>query len=112
LIKGAHTYINFANGIRVSWFPEYGLDLGAPVDPPGLRRDVDVFIRRFAKGLVVVNPGDGTVRYSFASPLNRVTPVGGGAVPDSGGLPPEWRLASVPTSTVTLGPSQAAVLLH
>jgi hypothetical protein len=111
LIKGAHTYVNFANGIRVSWFPEYEIDLGAPVDPPGRRRDQDVFVRRFAKGLVIVNPGGGTVRYGFQSPVNRVTPVGGGAVPDSGRLP-GWSLSSSATSTVTVGPRQAAVLLH
>jgi hypothetical protein len=112
LIKGAHTYVNFGEGIRVTWFPEYGIDLGAPVDPPGLRRDQDVYVRRFAKALVIVNPGDGTVRYGFATPLNRVTPVGGGAVPDSGRLPAAWSLSTAPTSSVTLGPREAAVLLH
>jgi hypothetical protein len=112
LIKGSHTYVNFGEGIRVTWFPEYGLDLGAAVDPPGLRQDQGAFVRRFANGLVVVNPGDSTVHYTLPATLNRVTPVGGGAVPDSGQLPPGWRLQETPTATLTLEPRRAAVLLH
>jgi hypothetical protein len=113
LIKGAHTYLNFGEGIRVSWFPEYDLELGAAVDPPGLRQDQGAFVRRYASGLVVVNPGDSTIAYSVPSPLRPVTPTGGGAVPDSGQLPAAWRLQTAPTTTtVTLGPRRATVLLH
>jgi putative glycosyl hydrolase-like family 15 (GHL15) protein len=112
LIKGAHTYVNFGEGIRVSWFPEYGLDLGAAVDPPGLRPDQGAFVRRFANGLVVVNPGDSTVTYTLPAPMNDVTPVGGGAVPDDGTLPASWRWNGVQKTSVTLGPRRAAVLLH
>ena len=50
-------YVNFGEGIQVSWFPEYGIDLGAAVDPPGLRQDEGAFVRRFANGLVLANPG-------------------------------------------------------
>ena len=99
LIKGAHTYVNFAEGIRVDWFPEYEIDLGAPVDPPGLRRDQGVFVRRFANGLVVVNPGDTAVRYTLPAPLDRVTPSGD-------------RLVRAATAGVSLGSREAAVFLH
>jgi hypothetical protein len=112
LIKGAHTYLNFGEGIRVTWFPEYDLDLGAAVDPPGLRQDQGAFVRRFGNGLVVVNPGDATVRYTLPSTMNRVVPVGGGAVPDDGKLPAGWRLQQTPVSSLTLEPRRAAVLLH
>ena len=112
LIKGDHTYVNFGEGIRVSWFPEYDIDLGAPVDPPGLRQDQGAFVRRFANGLVVVNPGDSTVTYRLPAQMSLVTPSGGGAVPDSGELPSSWTLQQTPVSTVTLGPRRAAVLLH
>lgn len=114
LIKGSHTYVNFGEGIRVSWFPEYGLDLGAAVDPPGLRRDQGAFVRRFANGLVVVNPSDATVTYTLPAQteMQLVTPTGGGAVPASGQLPAAWTIATASASSVTLAPRRAAVFLH
>jgi Hypothetical glycosyl hydrolase family 15 len=111
LIKGAHTYVNFGEGIRVTWFPEYGVDLGASVDPPGLRADGGAFVRRFAGGLVLVNPGDGTLQVPLPSAMDLVTPSGGGAVPDSGVAPASWTLQRSAVSTVTLGPRSGAVLL-
>lgn len=112
LIRGAHTYLNFGEGIQVSWFPEYDVQLGAAVDPPGLRTDQGAYVRRFAGGLVVVNPGDSTVRYALPTAMQQVTPSGGGAVPASGALPAAWRLSTAPVTSVTLGPRRAAVLLH
>jgi hypothetical protein len=112
LIEGTQTYVNFGEGIQVSWFPEYDLDLGAAVDPPALREDQGAFVRRFANGIVVVNPGDSTVRYALDGTYRRVTPHGGGAVPGSGRLPSSWGLAESPVTSVMLGPRQAALLLH
>jgi putative glycosyl hydrolase-like family 15 (GHL15) protein len=112
LVKGNRTYVNFGEGVGVSWFPEYDVDLGAPLDPPGLRRDQGAFVRRYANGLVVVNPGDSTVRYVLPQPMRLVTPAGGGAVPDSGILPAAWTLRETAVSSLTLGPRRGAVLLH
>jgi hypothetical protein len=112
LIRGTHTYLNFGEGIRVTWFPEYDLDLGAGIDPPGLRQDQGAFVRRFAKGLVVVNPGDSTLTYTLPGLMQSVRPAGGGAVPDSGQLPASWALGGPRVTSVTLGPRRAAVLLH
>lgn len=112
LIKGDRTYVNFGEGIQVSWFPEYDLDLGAAVDPPGLRQDQGAFVRRYANALVLANPGDGTVHYALPATMQLVTPVGGGAVPADGTLPASWKLQETPVTTVTLGPRQGAVLLH
>lgn len=112
LIKGDHTYVNFGEGIQVSWFPEYGIDLGVGVDPPGLRRDQGAFVRRYANGLVLANPGDSTVHYTLPAAMQLVTPAGGGGVPDSGQLPASWTLHTSPVTSVTLGPRQGAVLLH
>jgi hypothetical protein len=105
LIRGAHTYVNFAEGIRVTWFPEYDVDLGAALDPPGLRLDQGAYVRRFAKGLVVVNPGDTTVRYALPAAMRQVTPVGGGAVPNAG------RLETTVATSLELEPRRAAILL-
>jgi hypothetical protein len=112
LIKGDRTYVNFGEGIRVSWFPEYELNLGAAVDPPGLRQDEGMFVRRFADGLVVVNPGDSTLTYSLPAPMRLVTPAGGGAVPADGREPASWTLDTQVVGAVTLGPRRGAVLLH
>ncbi len=112
LIKGSHTYVNFGEGIQVSWFPEYGIDLGAAVDQPGLRGDQGAFVRRLANGLVVVNPGDSTLHYTLPASMQLVTPVGGGAVPDSGRPPASWTLQTAAVTSVTLGPRRGAVLLH
>jgi hypothetical protein len=113
LIKGAHTYVDFPEGIEVDWFPEYGIDLGAAVDPPGLRQQDGAFVRRFAKGLVAVNPGDAPATLPLDGAYERVLPQGGGRVPDSGVLPASWSLAETPVAgTLTLGPREGAVLLH
>ena len=112
LIEGTHTYVNFGEGIQVSWFPEYDVDLGTAVDPPALRQDQGAFVRRFANGLVLVNPGEGTVRYSLGATYRRVVPHGGGAVSDSGAEPAAWGLTETPVASVMLGPRRAALLLH
>jgi hypothetical protein len=77
-----------------------------------LRQDQSVFVRRFANGLVLSNPGDATVRYTLPGAMRLVTPTGGGAVPDSGLLPASWDLQTAPVTVVALGPRQGAVLLH
>jgi hypothetical protein len=112
LIKGAHTYVNFGEGIRVSWFPEYDLQLGAATDPPGLHQDQGAFVRHFANGLVIVDPGDSAITYRLPGPMKLETPSGGGAVPDDGVLPPSWGMRETTVSTVTLQPRHAAVLLR
>jgi Hypothetical glycosyl hydrolase family 15 len=42
---------------EVPWFDEFDFQLGAPLQPPVVIQDVEqVYMRRFEKGLVVVNP--------------------------------------------------------
>jgi len=112
LIKGAHTYVNFGEGIQVSWFPEYGIALGRALDPPGLREQQGVYVRRFAQGLVLANPGDSSVTYALPAQMRLVTPSGGGAVPDSGVPPSSWQLHETEVTSVTLPPRGGAVLLR
>jgi Hypothetical glycosyl hydrolase family 15 len=112
LIKGTHTYVDFPLGIEVDWFPEYGIDLGAAVDPPGLRQQDGVYVRRYAKGLVAANPGDSPLTLQLDGTYERLVPHGGGRVPESGQLPAAWGLGETPVQSVTLGPREGAVLLH
>jgi len=115
LIKGAHTFVNLEIGFSPEWFPEYGIDLGPATDPvPASIDDLlsgGVYLRHYAKGLVVVNPGSTTVTYDLGGPLYRVMPVGGGTVPSSGVVPPSWKLTTAQVTSVSLHPQEAAILL-
>jgi Hypothetical glycosyl hydrolase family 15 len=111
LIKGEHTYVNFPLGIEVDWYPELGIDLGRALGPPGLRQEQGVYVRRFAKGLVAVNPGESPLTLTLDGAYDRLVSHGGGPVPDSGMVPADWGLTRVAVQTLTLGPREGAVLL-
>ena len=124
LIKAKHTYINLfvqdkatveaQGGGLPEWLPEYEIDLGAPIDP--LPETIDaylhptwnMYVRRYANGLVVVNPAATACTASFGSTYRRVHPVGGGVV-GADGHPP-GSLDSTAVRTVTLGSHRAAIL--
>lgn len=64
LIKGRHTYLNLdATGQTLEWWPEYAIDLGAPIDPLPSNNDITkfwnakwgVYVRHYANGMVLVN---------------------------------------------------------
>jgi hypothetical protein len=97
----------FATGLAPA---DWELDLGRGVDPPGLRRDQGAFVRHFERGLVVVNPSEATVSYTLSGRMYRYVPGPGGTVPDSGKT--SFHRNITVGSSVTLGPRQAAVLLH
>ncbi len=115
LWQGAHTFLNLEIGMDPEWFPEYGIDLGAPVGPlpstvAGFRHG-GVYVRRFERGRVVVNPTESTHTVTLPGTMFRVVPHGGGFVPPSGTLPATWKLSYAPVDSVTLGPRDAVVLL-
>jgi hypothetical protein len=117
LVKGSHAFLNFGDGIQVSWFPEYGVDLGAPLgslprSTAALRDARGAFVRRYTRGLVYLNPGEGTIDETVPSGYEQVTPTGGGAVPASGVLPSSWRLLETQVGTLTLAPHSGAVLVR
>lgn len=118
LIKGAHTYINLLSfGQNVQWFPEYTVDLGAPLD--SLAADISayfnptwqVYQRRYVKGMVLVNPAD--TAFSALQPggtFYQVVPSGGGTVPPDGTAP--GSLCYKPVTSIDLCSHCAAVLLN
>jgi Hypothetical glycosyl hydrolase family 15 len=117
LVNSGHTFLNFGEGIRVSWFPEYGVDLGSPAGPlpasaAALRDAHGAFVRRYARGLALVNPGEGTITERLPAGYARVVPSGGGTVPADGVLPAAWSLDTEPVQTLTLGPHDGAVLVR
>jgi hypothetical protein len=117
LVKGPHAFLNFGDGIQVSWFPEYGVDLGAPFgslpgNTAGLRDARGAFVRRYRHGLVYVNPGQSTIDEADPPGYEQVTPTGGGAVPASGVLPSSWRLLGKRMRVLVLNPHSGAVLVR
>jgi hypothetical protein len=117
LIKGDRTYVNLEVASAPEWFPEYDVDLGPAQAPPPQRveqlQQQSVYARRYAHGLVVVNPGDTQTTYRLDRTYTLLTPHGGGVVPDSGTPPPAWGLArSRVSGELTLAPRRAAILLY
>jgi hypothetical protein len=116
LTKGNRSFINLDVGIQPQWFPEYGIRLGQPVDPLpsriGARRTAGgLYVRRFARGAVVVNPGQSTAHYSFKGQLSLVVPHGGGGLPADASTA-GWGLSRRRVSVgLTLSPHTADVLL-
>jgi hypothetical protein len=113
LIKGRHSYINLESGDEPEWWPEYGIDLGAPLATAtsgiGELAAGDLYRRDFANGFVLVNPSGAPVTVTLASDHRRVEAQGGGFVPENGAAPGTLTYTTV--RAVTLEPFSAAVLL-
>jgi Hypothetical glycosyl hydrolase family 15 len=116
LIKGSHTFVNMDTGSEAQWFPEYGVALGPALAPPPadidtLRTPGGVYVRRYARGLVAVNP-DGRPRVlRLSTPAELVRPVGGGAL-DASAATRGWRLRLVPVRrNLVLAPDSGCVLI-
>ncbi len=112
LVKGHHTYLDYFASGPLEWYPEWGIDLGAPTTPA--TTDVStlmssgVYRRDFAKGSVLVNPSGSPVTVSITG--NQVVPMGGGAVDTTGATPGTLSMNAV--TSVTVGPTTAEIVLH
>jgi hypothetical protein len=96
LVKGTHTFLNMDIGQMPQWFPEYAVDLGPALGLPPARIDAlrvagGLYVRRYARGVVAVNPGGQDARLTLTGPMELVQPVGGGAL-DAGASTPGWGL--------------------
>lgn len=113
LVKGEHSYVNFELGFAPEWFPEYRLRLGTALDPLPARVASfgrrGVYRRRFENGLVLVNPGDGTVDVTLPEVMRLVTPVGGGTLPENASEA-GMRLTTKAVAKVRLGDHEGVVL--
>jgi len=118
LIKGRHTYVNLdTEGLSVQWQPEYGINLGPPVDPPPADISAywhphwNVYVRRYQNGIVLVNPNSkATGKISLGQTLYRVVPSGGGIVPADGAAPGSLSYHAV--SSISVCSDCAAILLY
>jgi hypothetical protein len=113
LVKGSHTFVNMWIGAEAQWFPEYGVDLGPALTPPPANIDElkgpdGLYVRRFARGVVVVNPGTEARVARFPGPVEVMRPHGGGVLSDAastGG----WGLRWEQTSAITV-PAHGGVI--
>jgi hypothetical protein len=114
LIKGARTYVDYFAGNPLQWFPEWGLDLGAPASGPAASADAlaasGVYVREFAKGIVLVNPSGGDVTVALGAPMRRVVPEGGGAVGEDGAEP--GTITTTPAASIVVPAKGAEILLR
>jgi len=115
LIKGAHTFINMWIGAEPQWFPEYGIDLGAPLDPAPAHIDQlagpnGLYVRQYANGLVAVNPSTSAAALPLSAPMRLVRPVGGGGL-DANADTTGWGLQLTPVVGPVSVPAHGGVIL-
>jgi hypothetical protein len=115
LIKGSHTFVNMDIASEPQWFPEYGVDLGPALAPPprsidALRVAGGSYVRRYARGLVAVNPDGRSHVLSLSPAARRVEPVGGGAI-GAGADTRGWRLRLVPVRRRVVVPAHGGLVL-
>jgi hypothetical protein len=103
-------------GTVPQWFPEYGLRLGRPRGGlprrvAALRRRSGVFVRRYARGLVAVNPRPDALSVALPRPMRLVQARGGGEIGPSGRAGGRLRTRLV-RGRLTLPARSGAVLLR
>jgi hypothetical protein len=112
LVKGHHTYLDYFAAGPLEWYPEWGIDLGAPTtaDTTDVTTLVSngVYRRDFAKGSVLVNPTSSPVTVSLGGTFQQVTPTGGGAVDTNGDTP--GTLSMQPVTSVIVGATTAVIV--
>lgn len=113
LVKGDRTYLDYFSSGPLEWYPEWGLDLGAPKAAAATVADLSqggVYRRDFAKGSVLVNPSSSPVTVTLGATMQQVVPQGGGAIDAAGDTP--GSITMMPVTTVTVPATGAAILLQ
>lgn len=60
--NGYFVYVNQVYNAMPPWFDEYDVQIGVPIDPPQTAAKANgVWLRKYANGLVLVNPTNGTL---------------------------------------------------
>jgi uncharacterized membrane protein (UPF0136 family) len=115
LTQGAHSFLNMDIGISAQWFPEYGLDLGhardpLPADVAALRDTSGVYVRRFERGFVAVNPDASSHTLALDAPGRLIEPVGGGGL-DAAADTSGWSLREHPISGSLALPAHSGAIV-
>jgi hypothetical protein len=112
LMRGDRSYLDYFAAGPLEWYPEWDVDLGAPVKTGATVADLAVggaYEREFANGWAAVNPTASALTLTFPSGARLVMPQGGGAIGASGAEP--GTLAYGSAASVTLQPATAAIVL-
>jgi hypothetical protein len=114
LIKGSRTFVNMDIGLVPQWFPEYGVALGHALAPPPGSIDAlragGLYVRRYARGLVAVNPDVRAHTLVLGRPMRLVVPVGGGAL-NARASTRGWGLRERSASGSIVVPAHAGLIL-
>jgi hypothetical protein len=113
LVKGSRTYLEYFASSMLEWYPEWDLDLGAPLKQVATLDELawsGVYRREFEKGIVLVNPGTRSAQVDLGTTFRRVEPHGGGPVPASGMS--SGALGLSPATSVVVPPKSAEILLR
>ena len=110
-------YYNVNTGAKVSWWPEYEIDLGAYLQAPprnveDLRvPDTDSLYRRmYERGLVLVNPGDEPQPYVLTGPMRRYRFFGGGSLVEGEKPDMDLTLDEEVSGRISVQPGEAMIL--
>jgi hypothetical protein len=112
LVRGDRTYLDYFAGGPLEWYPEWGVDLGAPTKTGTTVADLatgGAYQRAFANGWAVVNPGTTSVTLTFPAGARQVVPQGGGVIDASGATP--GTIGYSAATSLTLAPATAAIVL-
>jgi hypothetical protein len=112
LVRGDHGYLDYFATGPLEWYPEWGLDLGAPVTTGMTVSDLlqgGVYRRDFAKGSALVNPSPSPVTVTLGATMQQVVPMGGGPIDSAGDTP--GSITMTPVTSVTVPATGAAILL-
>jgi hypothetical protein len=114
LVKGHHAYLDYFASGPLEYYPEWGIDLGAPTTPATTQVSdllVDgVYRRDFQMGSVLVNPSPSAVTVSLGGTYQEVVPSGGGTIDASGTA--SGSLAMMPVTSVMVGATSAVIVLQ
>ena len=114
LVKASRTYLDYFASAPLEWYPEWALDLGAPLT--SARAGVadlassGLYRRDFQRGVVLVNPTAADVTVTLGATFRRVEPQGGGPVDASGATP--GTLGTTSVTQIVVASKGAEILLR
>ncbi|MEA1924863.1 MAG: cellulase family glycosylhydrolase [Candidatus Altiarchaeota archaeon] len=98
----------------LQYYPEYGIDLGAPLDFPSDVKELlqgNLAVRNFEKGKVIVNPFNTAGEIQAPQGYKKIIPHGGGLVDINGKYDGYLEYQEVPAGTLTVSAKTAVILV-